>query len=90
MSRGRLVVFAKQPLAGAVKTRLTPPFSASVTKYNTVTSSVISQGRLPERSFRSSAIVDFFSAIGRMRSRVVRKVMMKNTIPMLAKKIIAL
>ena len=29
MSRGRLVVFAKQPLPGAVKTRLTPPFSAS-------------------------------------------------------------
>ncbi len=28
MSRGRLVVFAKQPLPGAVKTRLAPPFSA--------------------------------------------------------------
>jgi rSAM/selenodomain-associated transferase 1 len=27
VSRGRLVVFARQPLAGAVKTRLTPPFS---------------------------------------------------------------
>lgn len=27
--RGRLVVFAKQPLAGAVKTRFTPPFSAA-------------------------------------------------------------
>ncbi len=27
MKRGRLVVFARQPLAGAVKTRLTPPFS---------------------------------------------------------------
>jgi rSAM/selenodomain-associated transferase 1 len=29
LSRGRLVVFAKQPLAGAVKTRLTPPLGAS-------------------------------------------------------------
>jgi len=27
VSRGRLVVFAKQPLPGAVKTRLAPPFS---------------------------------------------------------------
>jgi hypothetical protein len=29
LSRGRLVVFAKQPLPGAVKTRLAPPFSAA-------------------------------------------------------------
>ena len=59
-------------------------------KYSTVTNNVINQGRFLVRSARSCRIVVRSSTIGRMRSRVVRKVMMKNTMPMLAKKIIAL
>lgn len=63
-----------------------PPFNASVTKTNIVSTSIITQGLFLDRSFRSVETEDFSTCAGTTLSLVVRNVMIKNIIPAMAKK----